>query len=242
MNGITMPDTQFFCCNIYFSNWNSQPGSEALVLVALQIISYFSINPYLISLCDWRNFMTEEAEALMHSSVEMNKALKSFLVLALLLMISFVAFGALQLCIDTLSAYELWISLLFDSASLTLPLICLGLYSTIPLQMVQTLGSMPFLFMVFFSTTFSPGAGVKGLKNMRYLFARYYLWCRVPGYENLMEGCPPSNELTPLSIFTGCLGAIIFLCALIVLYFKVRRVSCTFLEELCKLILTYRCF
>ena len=87
--------------------------------------------------------------------------------------------------------------------------------------MVQTLGSMPFLFMVFFSTTFSPGAGVTGLKNMRYLFARYYLWCRVPGYENLMEGCPSSDELTPLSIFTGCLGAIIFLCALIVLYLKV---------------------
>ena len=71
--------------------------------------------------------MTEEAEALMHSSVEMNKALKSFLVSALLLMISLGAFGSLQLCIDTLSAYELWIALLFDSASLTLPLICLGL-------------------------------------------------------------------------------------------------------------------
>ena len=55
------------------SYWNSKPGSEALVLVAIQIISYFCINPYLISLTDWRNYMTEEAEALMHSSISANK-------------------------------------------------------------------------------------------------------------------------------------------------------------------------
>ena len=40
------------------------------------------------------------------------------------------------------------------------------------------------LLLIFFSTTFSPGAGVPGLKALRYLFARFYLWCRVPGVLN----------------------------------------------------------
>ena len=33
--------------------------------------------------------------------------------------------------------------------------------------------------MIFFSTTFSPGSGVAGVKELRYLFARFYLWCRL---------------------------------------------------------------
>jgi hypothetical protein len=205
------------------SYWNSQPGSEALVLVAIQIISYFCLNPYLIALCDWRNYMTEEAEALMHSSVETNKALKSLLVLALLLLIGLLAFGCLQLCIDTLSGYALWSAMLFDSASLTLPFICLGLYSNLGLQVVQILASLPFLFMIFFSTTFSPGSGVAGVKNLRYLFARFYLWCQVPGYMELMEGCPADDQLTGFSVLTGCLGLIIFLCILAGLHFKVQQ-------------------
>merc|ERR1712071_408330 len=48
--------------------------------------------------------------------------------------------------------------------------------------------------MIFFSTTFSPGAGVKGLKSLRYLFARFYLWCMLPG-DIGMEGCPANNTL-----------------------------------------------
>ena len=63
----------------------------------------------------------------------------------------------------------MWVSMLFDSASLTLPFICFGLYSRLPLQIVQILASLPFLFMIFFSTTFSPGSGVAGVKALRYL-------------------------------------------------------------------------
>ena len=44
-------------------------------------------------------------------------------------------------------------------------------------QVVQMVGGMPFLFMIFFSTTMSPGAGVGGFKEMRYLFPRFYFWC-----------------------------------------------------------------
>ena len=39
------------------SYWDSKPGSEALVLVALQIICFFALNPYLVALADWRNTM-----------------------------------------------------------------------------------------------------------------------------------------------------------------------------------------
>jgi len=35
----------------------------------------FSVNPYLLSLVEWRNAMNEEAAALVHASKGMNKAL-----------------------------------------------------------------------------------------------------------------------------------------------------------------------
>ena len=113
------------------SYWDSKPGSEALVLVALQIICFFALNPYLVALADWRNTMKEEAEALMHFSVQMNLALKSCIVLLLLTVISVIAFGCLQgvMQSNTLGGVELWVMMLFDSASLTFPFICFGLYS-----------------------------------------------------------------------------------------------------------------
>merc|ERR1712029_42157 len=77
---------------------------------------------------------------------------------------------------------------------LLVSIILFGLYSDLPDAAVQILGAMPFLFMIFFSTTFSPGAGVRGLKELRYLFSRYYLWCMLP--EDIgMEGCPEENNL-----------------------------------------------
>ena len=65
--------------------------------------------------------------------------------------------------------------------------------------------------MIFFSTTFSPGAGVEGIKALRYLFARFYLWCRIPGVKEEMEGCPEDDLLVGYTILTGCLGLILFL-------------------------------
>ncbi len=57
-----------------------------------------------------------------------------------------------------------------------------------------------------FSTAFSPGAGVPGLKALRYLFARFYLWCRLPGVQ--MEGCPDDDMLVGCTIASGCLGMV----------------------------------
>jgi len=205
--------TVFAMLLFLMSYWDSRPGSEALVLVALQIIAFFAINPFLIALADWRNTMIEEADALMHCSVQTNLALKSCVTLLLLVFINVVSFGCLIACLDTdvTNNAGMWVSMLFDSASLTLPFICFGLYSKLPLQTVSILASLPFLFMIFFSTTFSPGAGVDGVKALRYLFARFYLWCRLPDFEDDMEGCPPYDTLAWYSILTGCLGLILFL-------------------------------
>mmetsp|Transcript_17597 Transcript_17597/g.36757 ORF Transcript_17597/g.36757 Transcript_17597/m.36757 type:complete len:506 (+) Transcript_17597:219-1736(+) len=190
--------------------WNSQPGSEALVLIAAGMISYFSVNPYLLQLVDWRIFMIEEAEALLHSSKSMNKLLKTNLTVLLILMISSTQFGIMQAVIDTLSGVDMYFAILFDNASLMLAPICLGLYTNLPLQAVQILGAFPFLLMIFFSTTFSPGAGVDGLKNLRYLFSRYYLFCMTPSVDIMMEGCPESNNLLYL-ILSSLLIVFIFL-------------------------------
>merc|ERR1711865_351254 len=79
------------------------------------------------------------------------------------------------------------------------------------LQIVQVLASLPFLFMIFFSGTFSPGGGLAGVKELRYLFPRYYLWCRLPGTKDSMEGCPDDDQLVGYTVLTGCLGLIMFL-------------------------------
>jgi len=174
--------------------WDSAPGNEAFVLIAAGIVSFFTANPYFLQLVDWRIFMVEEAEALLHSSKSMNKALKTCLTLFLLFIVSTIQFGCMEAVIGTLSGPEFFIAVLFDNLSLLVSMLLLGLYTDLPDQAVQILGAMPFLLMIFFSTIFSPGAGVNGLKELRYLFSRFYLWCMLP--EDLgMEGCPESNTL-----------------------------------------------
>ena len=73
---------------------------------------------------------------------------------------------------------------------------------------MQILASLPFLFMIFFSTTFSPGSGVAGVKELRYLFARFYLWCRLPGVKDYMENCPDDDMLIGCVVGSGCLGMV----------------------------------
>jgi hypothetical protein len=153
--------------------WNSNENAGALVIVAASIIAFFCLNPYLLALADWRNFMLEEAEALLHSSKGMNKALKSLLTLLLVIIVSLVEWGCVNAVIGGFESVKFWWAMLMDSASLTFPFFFFGLYTKLPFQAVQIFSSMPFLFMIFFSTTFSPGSGVKGLKELRYLFARY---------------------------------------------------------------------
>merc|ERR1712226_1495685 len=124
--------------------WDSSTDQAALVLVAGGIIAYFCVNPYLLSLVDWRNAMEEEAEAL-----------KTALTVTVIFLVSLAEYGVVTAVIDDLSHIKFWVAMFFDSASMTFPFICLGVYSHLSFQLVEIIGSMPFLLMIFFSTTFS---------------------------------------------------------------------------------------
>ncbi|GAX26987.1 hypothetical protein FisN_9Lh293 [Fistulifera solaris] len=192
--------------------WDSSEESAALVLVAGGIIAFFCLNPYLLSLADWRNFMGEEAEALLHASKDMNNFLKTCLTLFLILIVSVVQFGITNAVTSGLESVSFWVAMLMDSSSLTFPFICFGLYTKLPFQAVQILSSLPFLFMIFFSTTFSPGSGVAGLKELRYLFARFYFWCMIPGIRDQMENCPADDGKNMLyMILSALIGVVLFL-------------------------------
>ncbi|GAX15877.1 hypothetical protein FisN_2Lh392 [Fistulifera solaris] len=192
--------------------WDSREENAALVLVAGGIVAYFCLNPYLLSLADWRNFMGEEAEALLHASKDMNNFLKSSLTMFLILIVSVVQFGITNAVINGLESSSFWVAMLMDSASMTFPFICFGLYTKLPFQAVEIIASMPFLFMIFFSTTFSPGSGVAVLKELRYLFARFYFWCMIPGIRDDMENCPSTDEKNLLyMILSALIGVVLFL-------------------------------
>jgi ABC-type lipoprotein export system ATPase subunit len=193
--------------------WDSDEDSSASVVIAGSLVAFFCINPYLLSLVDWRNAMSEESEALVHSSKAMNKNLKSLVTLSLIFVVSLIEWGCIVACSNGLEDVNLWLGLLFDSASMTFPLICLGIFTHMPFQAVQILGVTPFLFMIFLSTTFSPGAGLPVIKEFRYLFARFYLWCTIPGVMDDMEGCPAEDINLLYLILSSFVGVSIFLVA-----------------------------
>jgi len=201
--------------------WDSSTDQAALVLVAGGIIAYFCVNPYLLSLVDWRNAMEEEAEALMHSSKQMNRALKTALTVTVIFLVSLAEYGVVTAVIDDLSHIKFWVAMFFDSASMTFPFICLGVYSHLSFQLVEIIGSMPFLLMIFFSTTFSPGSGVEIVKELRYLFSRFFFWCMVPGVQDDMEGCPADEGLNFLyMILSAMVGLFVFLVVQLIVSFK----------------------
>jgi hypothetical protein len=210
------------------SYWDSIEGSEPLSLVAIQIVAYFCLNPYLLSLVEWRNFMTEEAEALMHSSVRANQILKTCLTTFLLIVISVSAFGTLNLVIDSrMSEFKYFVGMLFDSFSLTIPFMCFGIFTRLPFEAVQVIASMPFLLMIFFSTTFSPGAGLEGVKALRFLFPRFYLWCMTPNVGNLMEGCPSDDMNLFWLVLTGFLGLFMFVSVKLIMQMRAQGKNAT---------------
>jgi len=132
---------------------------------------------------------------LLHSSKSMNKALKSVLTISLMFLATLIQYLCQEAVIGTMSGANWFFGIFFDNGSLLVSMLMLGLYTDLPDAAVQILGAMPFLLMIFFSTTFSPGAGVNGLKELRYLFSRFYLWCMIPGTQDQMEGCPAANNL-----------------------------------------------
>lgn len=215
-----------FCFGLFLlSFWNSKDDQAPLVLVAGGIIAYFCVNPYLLSLVEWRNAMEEEAEALLHSSKTMNRALKSLLTAFLILIISIAEFGIVNAVISGLSSIKFWVGMFTDSVSMTFPLICLGIYTRMDFQSVQIFGTLPFLLMIFLSTTFSPGAGLEGVKALRYLFARFYFWCMVPDVQDDMEGCPDEDLNILYMILSSLVGLFVFLFVQVVLAVRHKGVE-----------------
>ena len=196
------------------SFWSSKPGSEALVLVAAGNLAFFTANPYILQLTDWRVFMVEETEALVHSSLAMNKHLKASLTLFLLFIITLIQFGCQELVLGAMmraefTRIEFFVGILFDNVFQLIALICLGLYTEMTDQMVQILGQVPFLLSIFFSTTYSPGAGIEGVKELRYLFPNFYVWCMLP--EMGVEGCPAENKTLLYLIMSSLITPFLFL-------------------------------
>ena len=197
-----------------FTFWDSKPGSEALVLIAAGNLAFFTANPYFLQLVDWRIHMVEEAEALMHSSMATNKLLKTILTLFLLLVITIIQFGCQEVVFGVMTraeftSIEFFFGMLFDNVFQLIALICLGLYTEMPDQRVQILGQVPFLLSIFFSTSYSPGAGVKGAKELKYLFSTFYVWCMLP--EMGMEGCPAESKTLLYLILSSLIVPVLFL-------------------------------
>ena len=190
--------------------WNSASDQAPLVFVATSWISFLCINPYLITLVDWRNFMSEEADALLHSSKASNKALKCVLTLFLFLLLSFMEFGCSNAVINGFNSFRFWVAMLLDSSSLTSPYLFFGLYTRLTFEAVQIFAFMPFLFMIFFSTTYSPGSGVGVVKELRYLFVRYYFYCMIPSIQDEMEGCPADNVIMLYMVLSSFFFLVLF--------------------------------
>lgn len=189
------------------SFWDSSSINGPLIIVATNIVAYSCLST--VTLVDWRNAISEEADALLHASKATNKALKSLLVFTLILFISLLQWGVVNAVIDGFEDRYFWVAMFMDIASLSSPYIILGLYTKVTVQTAHTLGSLPFLLMIFFSTTFSPGSGVEGLKGLRYLFTRFYFFCKIPSVANYMEGCP-DNDLNILYLMLASLIAPLF--------------------------------
>jgi hypothetical protein len=206
--------------------WNSSQDSASLVLIANELIGYYSVLPFLLSLPDWRHYVDEESEALLHSNKTSSKIWKTYLAMALLFFLALFQYGMVNTVIDGMGSIEYFFGIFFDGATNQFPYIVLGLYSSLPNEQVYALSSMPFLLMIFFSTTFSPGAGLPYLKELRYLFSRFYFWCIVPGIQDEMEDCPANRTVNMVALaITGTLVVWLFLAAMLVqrLVNKLRR-------------------
>jgi len=190
--------------------WDPAPGGEALVLTGGGLIAFFGMQPYLLALPDWRTINVEEADALLHSSVQRNMLLKTLLASVLCVFITVIWYFAVYAATDSFRNLKFLYAMMTENISLTFPFMFLGIYSNLPLQLVQILGGIPFIFMIYFSTTFAPGAGVPGLKELRYLFSRFYFWCIIPGVQDSMDGCPAELNLLYMGLTSIMISSIFF--------------------------------
>jgi hypothetical protein len=207
------------------SFWKSKESITPLVIVGSALIAFFCCFPYLMSLVDWRNAMEEEAEALLHSSKNINKILKTIVTLILIFLINILQFAFVNVVLEGLFDIKYFIAMFLDFISLTCYGIALGIYSNMPSEVIQVVGSIPVLCMIFFSTTFSPGSGLPGLKSLRYLFPRFYFWCMLPSVDVLMEGCPPENVNLLCMVVSAIMGIVGFILIKLVVAYRKQMIT-----------------
>ena len=226
----------FLVCLILFfglllvSFWNTPHEQGVLVLVASGLVTFFCINPFVITLVAWRIAVQEEDEALLlhpgasktsdtQRPLSFFRLLQALFSVSLLMAASIVQFLVVNAAVDdhptgylsslysssSLSRAIIWWGMLTDSISISLPEIYLSLFTTLDFASVQMYGCLLFLGSIFFSTTFSPVvSGVwEPLQVVRYLFPRFYLWCLVPLVQDSMEGCPAAEDLGLIALYMG---------------------------------------
>jgi len=192
--------------------WNSPAENVALLLIgSTALVNFFCVQPYFASLVPWRVAITEEAEARLHGGVtlRMNESLKTLVGALIVVATSLIEYG----CVNAVTAgsvvgpFKFWFAMFADLYWLSFTTLCIALYTSLPGHVTQQLGTLPFLLMTLFSTTFSPGSGIQVVNDLRYLFPRFYFWCMLPGVQDTMEGCPVGDDdgLTVLYLFLSSL-------------------------------------
>ena len=158
------------------------------------------------------------------ASVETNLTLRTCLTFFFGLIIWNLEYLVVNIVVSGLNTIDVWLGIFFDNLSTTMPFIIMGLYTSAPHQEVEMIGSFPFLLMLFLSTAYSPGAGIPVLKELRYIFPKFYFWCFVPGVDDSMEGCPETRgEILLYMALSSFTFSAIFLGIKIVGDFKERK-------------------
>ena len=91
MSNPTLVGTTVFTSLVYglfiVGFWDSTEELSALVLVAAGVLAFFCVQPFLLSLADWRFAIKEEAEALLHTSLKLSRVLKALMAILLIIMV-----------------------------------------------------------------------------------------------------------------------------------------------------------
>jgi hypothetical protein len=108
--------------------------------------------------------------------------------------------------------FQVFVGIVMDSVSLFMPYILFSIFTRWPDTTVQISATLPYLLMILLSGTYSPSAGLPVLKQLRYLFPRFYLFCMLPGITpDYMEDCPANDTwMTLYAVLSAMIGPLLF--------------------------------
>jgi energy-coupling factor transporter ATP-binding protein EcfA2 len=186
--------------------WNPPTFSEPLLVIMGLIVEILALRPFVESLAAWRECVTEEADALVHSSVQLQKALMCVLVCVLRLCGTMMTYVQLQILSDGLSGRGIMFGIICESIYSDAVIIMVSLYSNVAQQKIAFIASIPAGFNLLLSTSTNPGGGTMVLKPLRYATVRFYLFCFIGDpATNRMEACPRDADMWCLLVsFLPC--------------------------------------